>query len=215
MISERTKRLYYNILYPTVMIGTKKANGSGVVISSKKKKDYYETYVLTNYHVVSDSLESKNIIVTFFECKNWSKDVVEVIGYAEVVDFNKKLDLALLKLYSNTNHFCVCFYSGKLTDIYIFDKVYACGCGLGYSPIVTSGYVSRLNEQKDNRWIVTSPVTDGSSGSGVYLVKNNQLIGIACETGTTGKNIDVAHICFIIPVNIIRKFLKKYLRKDL
>lgn len=215
MISERTKKLYHSILYPTVMIGTKKANGSGVVIFSKKKenKNYYETYVLTNYHVISGSLESKNIKVTFFE--KWSKNVFETIGDAEIVGYNKKLDLALLKLDSDTKHFSVCFYFGKLTDIYIFDKVYACGCGLGYSPIVTSGYVSRLNEQKDNRWIVTSPVTDGNSGSGVYLVKNNQLIGIACEIGTTSEKVDVDHICFIIPVNIIRKFLKKYLRKGL
>jgi len=215
VISERTKRLYYNILYPSVMIGTKKVNGSGVVISSKKKEDQYEIYILTNYHVISSSIESKSIKVTFFRYGNWCAVEEEVIKDVEIVGYNKKLDLALLKLYLDTNHSSVCFYSGKLTDIHIFNKVYACGCSLGYSPIVTSGYVSRVNEQEDNRWIVTSPVTDGSSGSGVYLVKNNQLIGIACETGTTGKNIDVDHICFIIPVNIIKKFLKKYLKKDL
>jgi S1-C subfamily serine protease len=215
MISERTKRLYHNILYPTVMVGTKKANGSGVVISSKKKKNQHEIYILTNYHVISSSIESKSIKVTFFRYGNWCTVEEEVIKDVEIIGYNKKLDLALLRLYLDVSHPCVCFYSGKLKDIHIFNKVYACGCSLGYSPIVTSGYVSRVNEQEDNRWIVTPSVADGSSGSGVYLTKNNQLVGIVCETGATEKNIDVNHICFIIPINIIRRFLKKYLKKEL
>ena len=44
------------MFYPTVRVRTKKAGGSGTVVYSKKHKDEVYTYVITNHHVIQDSV---------------------------------------------------------------------------------------------------------------------------------------------------------------
>lgn len=213
MITESLKKLHLDILYPTIMVGTKKSNGSGVIVYQKKEKGKFKVYVITAYHCVFGSLESKKVKVTYFKYKNWSKIIEEISKDATIVAYNKNYDLALLKFYSEKS-LSYAKLNKESSDIFIFDKVYACGCGLGYCPIVTSGYISNINDyaNEKNRWTVTSLITDGNSGCGIYLEKNRKLIGIACEVGETDKHVEVNHICFILPIHLIRKFLKKHIK---
>ena len=44
------------MFYPTVRVRTKKAGGSGTVVYSKKNKGEVYTYVITNHHVIKDSV---------------------------------------------------------------------------------------------------------------------------------------------------------------
>ena len=45
------------MFYPTVRVRTKKAGGSGTVVYSKEYKGEVYTYVITNHHVISDSVK--------------------------------------------------------------------------------------------------------------------------------------------------------------
>lgn len=208
-ISERIKKLHLNILYPTVMVGTGRDSGSGVVLYSKSRRGKgWETFIITNYHVIAWTLKAKpkrRIKVTSFKYKNWSLNIGENVFDAVVVAYNRKRDLALLKLRSKSKQKYVAkLHSKNIENIHIFDEVYTCGCSLRYPPVVTSGYVSGLDGYQ---WLVTSSITSGNSGGGAYL-KNRQLIGISCETGVDNK-IDVNHMCFLVPINVIYNFLEK------
>ena len=44
------------MFYPTVRVRTKKAGGSGTVVYSKSYKKEVYTYVITNHHVIADSV---------------------------------------------------------------------------------------------------------------------------------------------------------------
>ena len=44
------------MFYPTVRVRTKKAGGSGTVVYSENYKDEVYTYVITNHHVIADSV---------------------------------------------------------------------------------------------------------------------------------------------------------------
>ncbi|MCK4359148.1 MAG: trypsin-like peptidase domain-containing protein [Candidatus Cloacimonetes bacterium] len=207
-ISEKIKKLHLDILYPTVMVGTGKDNGSGVVIYSKKKKgnSRWETYIITNYHVIAWTLKAKprrKINITFFKYKRWSENIGNKVISATVVTYDRKRDLALLKLYSKEKYIAK-LHSKNINNVYIFDEVYTCGCSLTYPPVITSGHISGLDNYQ---WLVTSPITDGNSGGGVYL-KNGQLIGISCEVGVNNE-IEVNYLCFLVPINSIYDFLEK------
>lgn len=210
-ISERIKKLHLNILYPTVMVGTGRDSGSGVILYSKSRRGKgWETFIITNYHVIAWTLKAKprrRIKVTFFKYKNWSWNVGETIFDAMVVAYNKKRDLALLKLRSkNKQKHIAKLHSRNIVvgSIHIFGEVYTCGCSLRYPPVVTSGYISDLDNYQ---WLVTSPIANGNSGGGVYL-KNRQLIGLSCEVGFSNKT-DISHMCFLVPINVIYNFLEK------
>ena len=45
------------MFYPTVRVRTKSAGGSGTVVYSEKYQDEVYTYVITNHHVVADSVK--------------------------------------------------------------------------------------------------------------------------------------------------------------
>ena len=44
------------MFYPTVRVRTKKAGGSGTVVYSESYKDEVYTYIITNQHVIDDSV---------------------------------------------------------------------------------------------------------------------------------------------------------------
>ena len=80
------------MFYPTVRVRTKKAGGSGTVVYSKKYEDEYYTYVITNHHVIADSVKIEKkwdsvlkrkvdkekldtVFVEFFRYNNYSHTV--------------------------------------------------------------------------------------------------------------------------------------------
>ena len=110
--------LHKQVLYPVVRVRTKKAGGSGTVIfSGQNAEGEYETYVLTNHHVIEDAIEVKKqwdsmlgreikkefrslVQVEIFKYKYWSRMVGGTVIDAEIVAYDAPQDLALLKLRS-------------------------------------------------------------------------------------------------------------------
>ena len=52
--------LHTQVLYPVVRVRSKNAGGSGTIIfSGQNAEGEYETYVLTNHHVIENAIEVK------------------------------------------------------------------------------------------------------------------------------------------------------------
>ena len=54
--SKQIIQQHEEMFYPTVRVRTKKAGGSGTVVYSEKYKDEVYTYIITNQHVIDDSV---------------------------------------------------------------------------------------------------------------------------------------------------------------
>ena len=55
--SKEIVQKHEQMFYPTVRVRTKKAGGSGTVVYSKEHEGEVYTYVITNHHVISDSVK--------------------------------------------------------------------------------------------------------------------------------------------------------------
>ena len=181
------------MFYPTVRVRTKKAGGSGTVVYSEKYKDEVYTYVITNHHVVADSVKVEKkwdsvlkrkvdkeildtVFVEFFRYNNYSHTVgsfaveADIVAYSEV---DGGQDWALLRVRDKENKadwVANMFQLKELENIHIFDKVYAVGASLGHPPVASDGHISYMDDEIDHYkyWMSSAPTIFGNSGGAVY-----------------------------------------------
>ena len=183
------------MFYPTVRVRTKKAGGSGTVVYSKKNKIDGEvyTYVITNQHVISDSvtIEKKwdpvlkrkvdkekldTVYVEFFRYNNYSHTVgsfaveADIVAYSEV---NGGQDWALLRVRDKENTadwVANMFPLDDIDNVHIFDKSYAVGASLGHPPVASEGMITYMDDEIDSYkyWMSSAPTIFGNSGGAVY-----------------------------------------------
>ena len=181
------------MFYPTVRVRTKKAGGSGTVVYSEKYNDEVYTYVITNHHVVSDSVKVEKkwdsvlkrkvdkeildtVFVEFFRYNNYSHTVgsfaveADIVAYSEV---DGGQDWALLRVRDKENTadwVANMFQLKELENIHIFDEVYAVGASLGHPPVASDGHISYMDDEIDHYkyWMSSAPTIFGNSGGAVY-----------------------------------------------
>jgi len=181
------------MFYPTVRVRTKKAGGSGTVVYSEKYKDEVYTYVITNHHVVADSVKVEKkwdsvlkrkvdkeildtVFVEFFRYNNYSHTVgsfaveADIVAYSEV---DGGQDWALLRVRDKENKadwVANMFQLKELENIHIFDEVYAVGASLGHPPVASDGHISYMDDEIDHYkyWMSSAPTIFGNSGGAVY-----------------------------------------------
>ena len=181
------------MFYPTVRVRTKKAGGSGTVVYSEKYNDEVYTYVITNHHVVADSVKVEKkwdsvlkrkvdkeildtVFVEFFRYNNYSHTVgsfaveADIVAYSEV---DGGQDWALLRVRDKENKadwVANMFQLKELENIHIFDKVYAVGASLGHPPVASDGHISYMDDEIDHYkyWMSSAPTIFGNSGGAVY-----------------------------------------------
>ena len=187
------------MFYPTVRVRTKKAGGSGTVVYSKKHKDEVYTYVITNHHVIADSvhLEKKwdpvvkrkvdkeildTVFVEFFRYNNYSHTVgsfaveADIVAYSEV---NGGQDWALLRVRDKENTadwVANMFPLDDIDNVHIFDEVYAVGASLGHPPVASDGHISYMDDEIEHYkyWMSSAPTIFGNSGGAVYRWSDNR-----------------------------------------
>jgi len=177
-LSEEQYRRYYGELPPE---GMKKSLGSGVIISP-------DGYVLTNYHVVKDSMV---VSVTIPDQKVYD---------AKVLGFDERTDLALLKIKAGG------LPSATLGDsdaLEVGDWVVAIGNPFGLSHTVTSGIVSAKGREigagpYDDFIQTDASINPGNSGGPLFNTKG-EVVGI-----NTAINAAAQGIGFAIPINIAK-----------
>ena len=181
------------MFYPTVRVRTKKAGGSGTVVYSESYKDEVYTYIITNQHVINDSvhIEKKwdpvlkrkvdkeildTVYVEYFKYNNYSHTVgsfaveADIVAYSEV---DGGQDWALLRMRDTENKadwVANMFPLNDIDNVHIFDDCYAVGASLGHPPVASNGMITYMDDEIDHYkyWMSSAPTIFGNSGGAVY-----------------------------------------------
>ncbi len=173
-------------------VETYEGSGSGVIYRE-------DGYIITNYHVIEDSLQSRNATITVYldnDIKN---------GYeATVVNYNISYDLAVLKI-NKTGLPAIA--RGNSDDLKIGQYVVAIGSpeGLDFIGSTTLGIVSGLNRTVatsygDMSLIQTDAAINPGNSGGALVNANGELVGI-CNSKYV--STDIEGMGFAIPVNTV------------
>lgn len=182
--------------------GLKVENGTGmadVIIGSGFFIDK-RGYLITNHHVIEDSVSSKyegySRLYVKMHPDTDTKIPAKVIGYDPI------LDLALLKVEVEPE---VVLRLGSSTDLNIGDKVSAIGTPIGLEGTLTAGIISSTDRKLltlGNVFQVDTAVNAGNSGGPLIDEKMNvQAIVFAGMVQFQGLN-------FAIPVEYLKQELK-------
>lgn len=228
-------RKHKDVLYPIVRVHAEGATGSGTVLYSgliPGKEDQYETYVLTNNHVIegavkiekrwnsllkrevqTDLLGEVGIEVFNFEYGSWEAGRT---GYqAEIVAYAKEMDLALLRVKSikKFDYVATLFPRGKEKEgLKMFMPLFAVGCGLGHPPLVTYGLLTGFNDIIDNfpYYLSSAPTIFGNSGGAVFLAETMEFVGVPSRISVSFSGYSsspITHMSFFIPITSVYKFI--------
>ena len=230
--------LHERALYPTIRVRTGKATGSGTILYSQERaepdddgEEGFSTYALTNHHVISDAIRVEKdfdpvqgkmvtrdyrdrVQVEIMAYKNRSTITARTTAEAEIMAYNEKRDLALLRLVTNQkfNHVAELLPFDQARTVHIFDKLYVVGCGLGQPPFPTSGMLTGEDVQIDyhSYWQTSAPSIFGNSGGAVFLGRTLQLMGVPSRISVSGNMFArdaITHIGYFCPPTEIHRFL--------
>lgn len=194
------------LLYPVVRIfaetpkGT--SAGSGTVIYSKEDPDNmgeYQTFVLTNHHVIADLIKLKDswhsVLKKTVKSEFMSKAKVEVFSYhndsimdssnryvADVIAYNDSHDLAVLKLESPTpvKHVAPLLPEKKIKELRLFMDICVSGCSMAHEPFCNYGQLTFLTEDIENKkyFMYNAGSYFGNSGGALFLQDTGELVGV-------------------------------------
>lgn len=206
------------------------STGSGTIIYSGQRNGHIETYILTNNHVVDDSvsvehnkLDAKALKIGQIEVDQFVYNsngllISKVSKPAKVVAFDADGDLAVVKLTDDVNVLPTAILT-KDDAVRVFDKVYVVGAGLGNPPFPGEGIISQTDTEEDGHRTlqVTAPVIMGNSGGALFRFEaasgHYELIGVpeavaAYPAGLLGHAVD-QNMGYAIPASTVRSFLKE------
>ena len=223
------------MLYPTVLVRLERGTGSGTVIYSKLNEDQeYESYVLTNNHVIQtyvkiskiwdselkEHVETENrrpVNIDLWEYNNFSTAIGTMGRIAEIVAYDKSRDLALLKVKDTERqmpYVATLYPEGLDNGPWIFQTVYAVGAGLGKPPFPTMGLLAGYGRDQDGNelYLASAPIIFGNSGGSLYVYsprRTYELIGVPSMVSAYGWGNVVTHMAWSRPIAEIRDFLRE------
>ena len=241
---EKIKEIHKHVLYPVVRVSTEHAAGTGVVIYSAvtpetkslpKDDQEYESYVLTCHHVVEDAIKfikkwstiaKKDIIVEsnelvhveIFKYEKLSKCVGATSLDAEIVSYDKPLDIALLKIRCSekVDYIAHLYAQGKADELKLGTPMVSCGCSMAHNPFFMFGNLTSKGDQIETKeyWMTSANVVFGNSGGPVFLDDNDKYayVGNTARVVTIqlGFGLDVVTwMGFFVPIDSIYKFLEE------
>ena len=223
------------MLYPTVLVRLERGTGSGTVIYSELNEDQeYESYVLTNNHVIQnyvkiskiwnselkEHVETENrrpVNIDLWEYNNFSTAIGTMGRIAEIVAYDKSRDLALLKVKDTERqmpYVATLYPEGFDNGPWIFQTVYAVGAGLGKPPFPTMGLLAGYGRDQDGNelYLASAPIIFGNSGGSLYVYsprRTYELIGVPSMVSAYGWGNVVSHMAWSRPIAEIRIFLRE------
>ena len=172
---------------------TSQGSGSGVIYKE-------DGYIITNYHVIADAVNSQNSSIRVFLDNNTEN------GYeATVINYNISCDLAVIKINKTGLN---AIELGNSDDLKIGQYVVAIGSpgGLEFIGSTTFGIISGLNREfsttDGNMDLIQTDAAINPGNSGGALVNaKGQLIGIS-----SSKLVDESYegMGFAIPINTVK-----------
>ena len=171
-----------------------KAMGSGVIV----KKDGKTVYILTNNHVVG---EADEITIHLDDGREFE---------AEIVGTDQRRDIALVKFETNEN--IPVARLGNSDEVQVGDISFAIGNPLGFSSTFTSGVISAVGRNADERlgttftdFIQTDAAINPGNSGGALVNIYGEVIGINTWIASqTGGNIGLG---FSIPINRAKEII--------
>ena len=206
-------------------------SGSGTVLYSRQHEGKWESYILTNYHVIREQVNIKEVwdgmegakvkretrepVTAFwFDYVRCSRSVGTRGRTADIVAYDQQRDLALLKL-RDTERGIV--YIAHLLPEDEMPKlgqtVWAVGAGLGYPPSMTSGEMAFAEQVIDGyRYqLATAPIIFGNSGGALFAYsdsrKQYEMIGVPSRVSASNFQV-VTHMGWSIPTEAVYTFLR-------
>lgn len=170
----------------SVTITTKNGHGSGFLISE-------DGYLITNYHVVADSANLEVVLNDGTKYK------------ARLIQYNKDVDLALLKIEKNG---FIPFSIMESESVSIGKDIFVIGTPTAQdlSQTISKGIISSIRKQSNGSKIIQTDASINRGNSGGPLVdKNGNLLGVV-NAKLIG--VGVEGISFAIPASTIVNALK-------
>lgn len=219
------------LLRPAVRVLSEEGGGSGTIIYSedREKLGEYQTFVLTNWHVVAGLIKvekrwsnlrrkwihtevNKLADVEMFDYSRGGAVVTKTAVKAEIIAWNKHEDIAVLKL---RHPFRVPYVAQILPDAYslrLFQEAYAVGCPLLVEPLFSYGQITDLEfliETKEYT-VSSAHIIWGNSGGALYVQFKDKwyLAGIPTRVTVAGFFQAVPHMGYHITPKRIRTFLR-------
>jgi len=206
-------------------------SGSGTVLYSKKHNEEWESYILTNFHVIARQItlrevwnplkgakekrETREPVTAFwFDYVKCARSVGTRGRIADIVAHDQQRDLALLRLRDTERgveriaHMLPEDESPKLGQ-----TVWAIGAGLGFPPSMTSGEMAFAEQMIEGyRYqLATAPIIFGNSGGSLFsyseVRKQYEMIGVPSRVSASGFQA-VTHMGWSIPTETMRTFLR-------
>lgn len=224
---------HLEMLYPTVLVAVGSGSGSGTVIFSERRDGEYASLVLTNWHVVRGAIsvteewDSKKkekveketrrpVKIEIFEYNNYSKSIGTTGRTAAIVAYDKKRDLALLRVDDRERplqHVATLYEEGEDDGPWIFQKAWAVGAGLGKPPFPTQGLLSGFAKDNYGNDLIlgSAPIIFGNSGGSGYVMSPRgtyELIGVPSMVSAYGWGSVISHMGWWRPISEIRIFLR-------
>jgi S1-C subfamily serine protease len=211
-------------------------SGSGTVIYSQDHgeapKKNFETYILTNYHVVGDQIkitevwspqkskkvkrETRAPVTAFwFDYVRCARSVGTRGRLADIIAHDEQRDLAILQLRDYERGVDKVANMLPEDDIpKLGQRVWAVGAGLGYPPSMTSGEMA-FSEQIINGYryqLATAPIIFGNSGGALFARsadrRRYEIIGVPSRVSAAGFQA-ITHMGWSIPTETVYEFLRE------
>ena len=242
---EDLKRKHEKFLYPVVRVYTNKAAGSGTVIWSKCADVNcdghdsegcgcdYDTFILTNHHVIADCIQYKkdwdSVLKREIEKEFLEIPRVEIFEYVkdstvvssnshrgDIIAYDKNHDLAILKLQSpkKVPYVADLIPRDEIKNLRLFMDVVVSGCSMAHEPFCTFGHLTFLRELIEQKLYTMYNAASyfGNSGGSLFLKDKGWLIGVPSRlTGIQlGFGFDmVTHMGFAAHPERIYEFLEE------
>jgi Do/DeqQ family serine protease len=171
----------------------KGSTGSGVIISE-------DGYIVTNNHVIENA---DKLTVTLNNRKSY---------VAQVIGFDKKNDIALLKIATDIKLPYIPF--GNSNNIKIGEWVLAVGNPYNLNSTVTAGIISAKSRDLDGdtniqSFLQTDAVVNPGNSGGALVNTRGELIGI--NTAISSRTGSYIGYSFAVPSNITKKIIEDLL----
>ena len=221
------------MVYPVVLVAAESGTGSGTVIYSAQIDDEWHNYVLTNHHVVAGNIRiqevwdsgaakkvpketRKPLEVKWFIYNDFSKPTGNSAKRARIVAWDKQNDLALLRIDDTEREVSqVAHLIDRGDPLYLTERVWAVGAGLGRPPFATSGHVSLVDHVEGGlSWtLMSAPIIFGNSGGALYRWSPEraryELVGVPSAVATAGWATIVQSMGIAIPMERVYEFLDR------
>jgi S1-C subfamily serine protease len=192
---QSAKVRHEQMIYPVVLVQSGHGSGSGTVIFSERHDGEVHTYILTNHHVVANSIKvsklwcsgppkcnepgkidierRETVQAIWFEYNDLSRNIGTRGQKADIVAYSPLRDLALLRTRNKeTEVQYVAAIMPEDAPTYLGDRIQCVGAGLGNPPFLTSGEVGFLDAEikgEDSRYaLISCPIIFGNSGGAAF-----------------------------------------------